>query len=346
MVHLAVGAKVPERPVVISDPREHSMGASMFRYVQSRVHEFVDEASYRRVVVLGSYNRSIHISSKEKIDKLENWQRPTAEIRGDELLVHCFPGRGYVFHYGSLIATHLSLTGRDPDLVRIELPTTAQSAVEIDRLGYSSLRASHTLVVASGNEMLAPQGAVWVDHGAFLTRRELVGSQFVTWLAVKHSFWGDIAFHMGRALAVAGFSRIIFVGKLGSLVPEHKPNVTLVTGSSSSIDGKTLAWSNLFDALRPGDVIAGRHVTLPSVLQETIEWVAAHRGDYDYVDPEIGNFAAGVLEIGSSFSYLHLVSDNLSKKYEHDLSNERAEVVRVRRREGYTRIAEILGATL
>ncbi len=334
-----IGSDVPQQPLVIRDPQEHSMGWSLHRYVATRVHEFLDDESYRRIVVTGSYDRSVGISKKEKTDKLENWQRPTAEVDGNELRIHCFPGRAYVFHYGSLIATHLALSQRDPSPVEIELPPHTACEEEIARAGFSALEPTSVLVVASGNDMLAPADAVWLDYGTFAKRIERIDRSEVTWLAVKHSFWGDIAYHLGRALAKAGFPLVIFVGKLGSLVPDHEPNVTLASGCSSLLGKETISWSNVF---RDRELASGRHVTLPSVLQETVAWTHERQSQFEFVDPEIGNLAAGVVEGGSRFSYLHLVSDNLSRKYAEDLSNERAASPRNRRGNAYTQLGKIL----
>lgn len=341
-----IGDDVPEQPMVISDPRDHSMGKSVSLYVEKRVHELVDSGPYRKITVVGSYDRSLVVSSKEKVDKRQNWQRPTAELRGDELRIHCFPGRAYVFHYGSLIATHLSLTRRDPGIVRITLPAPEVCESEIARSRIGSLEATPVVVVASGNDHLDPAGVIWTDHGTFSTRRERVGDVWVTWLAVKHSFWGDIAYHLGRVLALTGFSRVVFVGKLGSLVPEHKPNITLATGETSLIGTTEISWSGRFRPRNDGSIVSGRHITLPSVLQETVAWRNQVRSSAEFVDPEIGNMAAGVTESGSEFSYLHIVSDNLSKQYGYDLSNERATQVLERRAASYSRIGDVLRADL
>jgi hypothetical protein len=322
------------------------MGESLRPYVQSRVHELVDTADYRRIVVLGSYDRSLVVSRKEKSDKLENWQRPTAVLRKGELQIHCYPGRAYVFHYGSLIATHLVLTGRDPGLVDIILPSPSSCWAEISRSGLVALEPTASLIVASGNEMLATADSAWADHGVFATRTESYGSSTFTWLAVKHSFWGDIAFHLGKALATAGFPLIIFVGKLGSLVSDHEPNVTLATGASSVIGGTCVSWTNVFESHSDPCLVSGRHITLPSVLQETVTWRNNQENHFEFVDPEIGNLAVGVQSGGARFSYIHIISDNLSRKYKHDLSNEREPDVIMRRAAAYGRLGQLIRRTL
>ena len=53
---------------------------------------------------------------------------------------------------------------------------------------------------------------------------------------------------------------------------------------------------------------------------------------YDWVDPEIGHMAKTSVEGGTQFRYLHIISDNLARKYLYDLSDERSTGVIHRRR--------------
>jgi hypothetical protein len=85
---------------------------------------------------------------------------------------------------------------------------------------------------------------------------------------------------------------------------------------------------------------------LPSVLQETVEWREGHGKSYDFVDPEIGNFAKGVLSAGAQFSYLHIVSDNLTRDFRDNLSNERDRGIPAKRLALYGVIERILSKRL
>ncbi len=170
----------------------------------------------------------------------------------------------------------------------------------------------------------------------------MLGASSVTWLVVKHSFWGDIAYWLGAALAKRGFPMVVFIGKLGSLDPQHVPNDTLATGNQSTIDGQTVQWFNLFSEPEATNVVEGAHITLPSVLQETIAWRTSNIGQYTFVDPEIGNLATGVLSNGARFSYLHIISDNLARRFNEDLSNERSGSIPQKRVKLYRLIKQIL----
>jgi len=108
------------------------------------------------------------------------------------------------------------------------------------------------------------------------------------------------------------------------------------------VGGKHLSWRNMFEDEQSPQLVSGRHITLPSVLQETTAWRDDHSGCFEFVDPEIGNLAAGVASGGASFSYLHIVSDNLSRNYTHDLSNERDAVVLARRADAYSELGGMI----
>lgn len=85
-------------------------------------------------------------------------------------------------------------------------------------------------------------------------------------------------------------------------------------------------------------MVRGVHTCLASVLYETHDWLLSNQTRVDFVDPEIGQMAKAALDVGCQFGYLHIVSDNLARKYDRDLSNERLADVR-RDREGL--LAEI-----
>ncbi len=106
--------------------------------------------------------------------------------------------------------------------------------------------------------------------------------------------------------------------------------------------GQTVQWVNLFSESKAMNVIEGAHITLPSVLQETITWRTSNIGKYAFVDPEIGNLATGILSNGARFSYLHIVSDNLARRFNEDLSNERSGSIPQKRVKLYHLIKQIL----
>ncbi len=83
----------------------------------------------------------------------------------------------------------------------------------------------------------------------------------------------------------------------------------------------------MFDTASNEHIRFGKHLTLPSVLQETKQWVEDSCQEYSFVDPEIGHMAYAAQNTNIKFSYLHVVSDNFLHKYPFDLSNERKNVV-------------------
>lgn len=332
----SIRAGIEKFPIVVR-PTEHTMGSSLERYLQIKVHSALSEQDHSKITIRGSHlrNNPARISSIEKTGKLFNWQRPTtvSDTHDGGIELHCFPGRDYVQHYAGIVASYLALQKRDTQAVRYIEPGPEEciapflesnlrklSQVDVVVLGYvhglSRLTGSGSWIYGDETEELfawktfnLPSGG----RGAFL--------------GCRVSFWGDISGTLVRALQqLCQVKCVLYIGKLGSLVPEHVPNQFLATGNTSTIYGADLSWPDpLAHIIQQSGVpvIQGRHVTLPSVLDETHDWLAAHRNSFEWVDPEIGHMAMASVAGHTEFGYLHIISDNLAKKYSYDLSNER-----------------------
>ena len=137
--------------------------------------------------------------------------------------------------------------------------------------------------------------------------------------------------------------RFIYSGKLGTLNPYLVPNLTIATGNSSILpNGKFIRWNNVFENIVDDQVYKGVHITVPSVLQETKKWLKIHKNNVDFVDPEIGHMALAAYNNQVEFSYFHIISDNLSTKFESDLSNERKADVIESRKKLYRKIGTVI----
>ena len=77
-------------------------------------------------------------------------------------------------------------------------------------------------------------------------------------------------------------------------------------------------------------------------MMETKAWLHKNQDEFDFVDPEIGCIAKNCLANKVTFSYLHIVSDNLHHNYAEDLSNERSIKVVQKRKILYNNIKQIL----
>ena len=70
------------------------MEDSLFRYVGMKMHEtitHVHNPNCKHIWVRGKYDRENNynnqVSSKEKSDKMFNWQRQTAQVIGSDVLI-------------------------------------------------------------------------------------------------------------------------------------------------------------------------------------------------------------------------------------------------------------------
>lgn len=330
------------RPFAVS-PEDHSMGNSLVQYMEIKIHQLLKEYNYEKIVVQGKFDRSSGISYKEKTNKLFNYIRPTAQISDEILYLNCFPGLDYVFHYGNVIKSYLSLMQKPCNVSGI-LPSEEVCWTAIAESDLKSVSKSHTVIMGyvEGLQNISSD-TIWHGTGNFLWKSVCLSSGDAILLGCKHTYWGEIAGRIVCYLALNGVKRIIYSGKLGTLNPNLIPNLTIATGNSSILpNGKVIEWDNLFDGITDSQIYYGRHITVPSVMQETKKWLKANCGVADFVDPEIGHMALAAANYGVEFSYLHIISDNLSHKYEFDLSNERKTTVIQNRSTLFRKIREAI----
>jgi hypothetical protein len=309
----------------------HTMAPDrLLRYLQIKVHHLIQDHDWDSIHVVGGYDRDAVISAHEKTGKLFNFERPTAEAHGHDLIVKAFPGTDYVHHYALIIATYLAMTGKGGDAVTHELPDSTSSHEAVRQLDLDL--DGDLVIVGWGLAHLAPADGVWTyDRGYAWQRTEIHGRR-VVYLGFLHSIWGDVAGRVVTRLAELGARDVVYVGKVGTLNPHIEPNTRLATGNTSLVNGTTVTWTDFFGKLasaQPG-VHTGRHVTSPSILLENRDWLTEH-AEHAFVDPEIGPMGAAAHHAGIGFGYQHVISNNLARHYPADLSNERhSDVVRRR----------------
>jgi hypothetical protein len=333
-------------PFYIRDVNKHTMGESLYRYIEIKMHQFIlNYDSYNKILVIGDYDRLSVISKKEKTDKFVNWQRPTAEIIDRTLYIKCFPGIDYVMHYASLIATYLALQNKNPEIVSYILPSPNICIESLKTAGLAQIPNASFLILGKVEKCLQLGGfSRWNENKGYVW--SVSDNERICLMGCKFSFWGDIGYHLISILVDRGYQNIIFLGKLGSTRPETSPNMFIATGNESVLNGKRIVWRNMLAIhANYNCVVYGTHCTLSSVLLETKEWMKNNK-KYDFVDPEIGHMAQAAIEKNINFSYLHIISDNLSKKYEEDLSNERKVAVIDKRKKTYGIMNKILSSFL
>lgn len=290
----------------------------------------VQAHDWSRITVVGEYDRTCIVSQNEKRDKMFNWHRPTAELQGsDNIVIKCFPGLHYVYHYGLIIATYLAMEGRYKRHVYFVPPSLAACDAALTRIG-TELRCD-TIILGWGVDYLAGSSG-WTYANTHAWKSVPVCGKQVLFLGFLPSMWGDVAGRIVTKLAAQGAKRILYIGKVGALNPIMLPNTCLATGTESLLDGQRVRWRGFFDMetrATPG-VVSGLHVTSQSVLLETRRWLGEH-SQYDFVDPEIGPMGAAASDADIAFGYLHVVSNNLASQYDQDLSNERMDKVRQQR---------------
>ena len=156
----------------------------------------------------------------------------------------------------------------------------------------------------------------------------------IAFLGCMTSFWGSISGHLVYALQTLNQVKcVLYIGKTGSLSMGFEPNRWLATGDCSFVDEKQVRWENVLHTaarLSPR-VYSGTRVTVATSLSETQSWLEKWQSRCTWVDCEVGHMVQVANKGKTAFAYLHIVSDNVTKRYQHNLTNERSgEVIRGR----------------
>ncbi|KAI4159121.1 MAG: hypothetical protein L6R39_000420 [Caloplaca ligustica] len=330
------------------------MGQSLYDYLRMKVHPLIPTTQWSQIVVKGEHQRDpsvVNISSIEKNDKPFNWQRPTASVVDLKTLqLHCFPGVDYVQHYAAITATYLSLEGGQQDIVQYTLPSQHECEEPLLNSNLKEMGAVDIVVIGYVHGLDRWTRGPWEgsnSNNLFAWKKTTSRRGYrIAFLGCRICFWGDIGGNLVRALQRLNAAKcVLYVGKLGSLRAEHVPNHRLATGSQSVVRNELVTWTNPLEAYleHSPSITYGVHCSLGSVLDETKDWLRAAEKQYDFVDPEIGHMAKASLEGGTQFGYLHIISDNLARKYIRDLSNERLPDVLQDRKRLLSEIQDILG---
>lgn len=310
------------REVKAIDPLSHTMSPVRLReYLRIKMHHRLLETEFSNVTVRAGYDRNAEVSLQEKDGKLFNWQRPTLQLHGNNAELLCFPGADYVQHYSLILATFFGMSQTATKVLQSADPAIRTQNHLLEHVSVPKPKP-HLVVTGWGLEQLA--GTEDWKHGlGHAWKVASIEGRSVAFLGFKYSIWGDIAREVVTRLADQGVTRILYVGKVGGLSPDLTPNSCLATGSTSIVDGKVLEWDNLMSGISlPAYTRSGVHVTSPSTLLESRDWLASN-SNHDFVDPEIGRMAESSIDNQVRFGYLHVVSNNLSVEFEEDLSNER-----------------------
>ena len=342
-----------QKPTVAS-VKTHTMGQSLSEYLRMKVHPLIQNNDWSRIEVIGEHQRDpslVSIPSNEKTDKPFNWQRPTASVIGTNTLqLHVFPGIDYVQHYAAIIATYLSLKKGQQDIVQYTLPSQQERMEPLLNSNLAEMGAVDIVVLGYVHAFERWTHGPWEGEGSdnlFSWKRITSRRGYqIAFLGCRICYWGDIGGNVVRALQRLNGARcVLYVGKLGSLRADLVPNRRLATGGQSLVGNELVTWANPLEPHvgRSPTVAFGVHCCLGSVLDETKEWLQAAEKRFDFVDPEIGQMAKASLEGGTEYGYLHIISDNLARKYPHDLSNERQTGVLQNRTRLLSEVQDILG---
>ncbi|KAK3896821.1 hypothetical protein C8A05DRAFT_20285, partial [Staphylotrichum tortipilum] len=216
-------------PITPATIENHTMGNSLLRYLQIKMHPAIAAKIYETIIVIGSYSRSRPsiIFEGEKCDKPFNWQRPTARVVGNQLWIECFPGYDHTEHYAELIASYLEILhqqghkltrGSDVCFIPSSCSDTqdALNATNLDELPTEVDTVVLGLVHRLGRLSSATD---WKGDGCFGWAVRQFNGREVAFVGFRPSFWGDIAGEVIHYIAsrCSRVDEFLYFGKLGSV---------------------------------------------------------------------------------------------------------------------------------
>lgn len=335
-------------------PESHVMGKSLERYIKQRIHQDVAQGKWTRILIVGSIRRppKATVASWEKSNRPLDFQRPTATvIDATTIQLNCVPSKSYIQHYASVVATYLSMAGKDPGPVRPIPPADSDLFECLLRSNLPGLGPVDIVILGHDYRLSSLTDQKWPlpessEHDLFLWQKfQSRKGKTVALLGCKESVWGETCGFILRVLQRSSAVKcVLYVSKAGALSRDYRPNEWIATGDESVLGTEHVSWNNaLRDSLNMSKKVAtGKHVTVPSPLCETRGWLREWRKTCAWVDCETGHMAKAANELGLEFGYLHIVSDNLDNQYEDDLSNEDTEAVSSQRAVLYQDIVLIL----
>lgn len=323
------------------DSTNHSMGQYLEEYVDMKMHHMLTEyqKDIKKIVIVPIYDRSVLVSKKEKNDKLFNFKRPTIFSEGETVYLACFPSADYILHYSMLVKSYVDNHCLDRE-VSYYLPDEQTTLAMVSSTIADDMPKAHIVVYGNVDKLPMLSDVKWTAKGEIsFYMHKTDNHQSILFVGCEYSVWGNTATSFLRILQKrTQCQTFIYIGKLGTLVDEIIPNTRIAISSESNIKGEIIRWKNLFD-VHSAAFISGKHYTLPSVIQESYEFVRSIEDEYIFIDPEIGYFAKEANRLKIQFSQLHIISDNIKKIHEENLSNERKENV-LEKRENLWKLIE------
>ncbi|CAI6093571.1 unnamed protein product [Clonostachys chloroleuca] len=338
-------------PPMQANPKDHVMGNSLKRYVKQKLPPDIFNETLERITVTPVSRCRDPPQSNPAIEQLDS-RRPEGYFSAPrDFHLACFPSENLVFHYASLAATYRSISGQNPDIVRI----TLQKESHIKRVLFESnlrhIGKIDTVIFGDVQHLQRIHRGQWEGAGAshhdIFRWSKCINSrnQTVVLLGCLERIWGDTGYHLLEVLKeLSNIKCAIYIAKAGSLPLEFEANQWIATGDEAFLEGEIIRWASpLQKAVQYAkEVVQGAIVTVKTPLCETREWFEEWSPKASWVDCEAGYVAKAAKEHGISFGYLHIISDNLQVVDGEDLSNEDLDSVVSKRGILYDKISDIL----
>lgn len=342
--------------LIEASPETHVMANALLAYTREKIPHGILEPEVNHIVISSAHGTAPHSAGKGH--PFDGRHPALTPIGGGGVRLECFPSRNLCFHYASLIATFLALNKRrDSVSIQLLLPEPSLTERVLRNSNLRRLGPVHIAIIGHVHHLEGLCDGQWegdMDESSheniFRWKKfKTPAGRSVALIGCLEKLWGDASQHLVKVLAqLSQVQRVVYIAKAGALNERYSSNEWIATGETAFLDGEQITWhSPLTKALEISNKVAsGPVATVTTTLCEDKGWLRDWSPRATWVDCEIGYIAKASNELGISFGFLHIVSDNLCTVGGEDLSNEDSDHVVQKRILLYNEIVRILDAFL
>lgn len=375
----------------IVNQNEHSMADALPTYVDQKIATAVIEeaiANGLNIDIVGcppsllsqtspDNFEEIKVRYKKKVGKNENYIRPSYYYKSNNsnksLVISVMSGEDYLKQYTAMVSYFVKFgLGKEPDNhIRVTFYPTLQDNTAL-WTGLDSKFVKPNDTVLMGNisnffDYLQKEGLIAekieeVENQYYWASRIKLGDRTLSFLRVKHSFWGNMSSLLVSRMLDLGASEIIYLSKIATLKePENIYRKIYSPTQLAILEEKQI---KIIDRLpnylvkKFPELDSGMHISLATVMEQDFNTSVLVHSMAATLDLEVSKIARAILEYNQlhkkevKFTPVHWTTDYLRTKSEanfdtgFDLANGDSKAALEKKKELLNRIYNFVIAYL
>jgi hypothetical protein len=375
----------------IVNQNEHSMADALPTYVDQKIATAVIEEAIANGLnidivgcppsLLSQTSRDnfeeIKVRYKKKVSKNENYIRPSYYYKSNNnnksLVICVMSGEDYLKQYTAMVSYFIKFgLGKEPDNhIRVTFYPTLQDNIALwTGLDRKFVKPNDTVLMGNISnffDYLQKEGLIAekieeVENQYYWASRIKLSDRTLSFLRVKHSFWGNMSSLLVSRMLDLGASEIIYLSKIATLKePENIYRKIYSPTQLAILEEKQI---KIIDRLpnylvkKFPELDSGMHISLATVMEQDFNTSVLVHSMAATLDLEVSKIARAILEYNQlhkkevKFTPVHWTTDYLRTKSEanfdtgFDLANGDSKAALEKKKELLNRIYNFVIAYL